>query len=246
MDAAQPEKMNIYQRLNEVRKEVAYIRKEKEVTGAGTYKVVTHDQVTGEIRDSVIKFGIMIVPRLVSAKTVDTGTTTSKGIPIIRYEPWFEIDFVNIDDPGQKVTVPIEAHALDQGDKAPGKAISYATKYAILKLFSIESGEDEEDRPEVKAAKSKITPRSGAGETLTKEQKFKVQRLVSTVIDCIEANVTMEAAKAIEEAKLDVDEKIYLWDELDSKQRRAVGDAIDILKKERKAKTLKQEEGQQA
>lgn len=225
--------LNIYQRLNEVRKEVAYLRKEKEVTGAGTYKVITHDQVTGEIRESLINHGVMIVPRLVSSKTVDTGTTTSKGIPIIRYEPWFELDFVNIDEPAEKVIVPIEAHALDQGDKAPGKAISYATKYAMLKLFSIESGEDEEDRPEVKAAKGKITPRAGAGETLNKDQKFKVHRLVSTIVDCVEAGVLVEAAKALEEAKLDVDEKVYLWDELDSSQRTAVKKGIDELKKQR-------------
>jgi hypothetical protein len=231
--------LNIYQRLNEIRKEVAYLRKEKEVTG---YKVITHDQVTGEIRESLIKHGVMIVPRLVSSKTVDTGTTTSKGIPIIRYEPWFELDFVNIDEPSEKVIVPIEAHALDQGDKAPGKAISYATKYAMLKLFSIESGEDEEDRPEVKAAKSKITPRAGAGENLTKHPKFKVQQLISTIVDCIEADVVMEAAKAVDEANLDVDEKIYMWDELDSKQRRAVGDAMAILKNEK----LKSQEAQQA
>lgn len=210
---------NIYQRLNEVRKTVSYIRKEKEVTGGGTYKVVTHDQVTGEIRDSLIANGIMIVPRLVSSKTVDTGTTTAKGIPIIRYEPWFEIDFVNIDLPEQKVTVPIEAHALDQGDKAPGKAISYATKYAILKLFSIESGEDEEDRPDVKAAKASIKPLSGVGDNLSKESKFKVMQALSTVIDCLEAGMPAEACAAMKDAEFDVEEKLYLWSELDSKQR---------------------------
>lgn len=211
--------MNIYQRLNEVRKTVTYLRKTKEVTGGGTYKVVTHDQVTGEIRESLIANGIMIVPRLVSSKTVDTGTTTAKGIPIIRYEPWFEIDFVNIDLPEQKVTVPIEAHALDQGDKAPGKAISYATKYAILKLFSIESGEDEEDRPEVKAAKSNAKPLSGVGDSLSKESKFKVMQALSTVIDCLEAGMPAEACAAMKDAEFDVEEKLYLWSELDSKQR---------------------------
>lgn len=210
---------NIYQRLNEVRKTVTYIRKEKEVTGGGTYKVVTHDQVTGEIRDSLIANGIMIVPRLVSSKTVDTGTTTAKGIPIIRYEPWFEIDFVNIDAPSEKVTVPIEAHALDQGDKAPGKAISYATKYAILKLFSIESGEDEEDRPEIRAAKSGGSVAKQVAKTLTKEQQFKVQQIVSTVYDCLEADMVGEALDAMDEAGLEIEEKLGVWAELDSKQR---------------------------
>jgi hypothetical protein len=229
--------LNIYQRLNEVRKDVSYLRKTKEVTGAGTYKVITHDQVTGEIRESLIKHGVMIVPRLVSSKTVDTGTTTAKGIPIIRYEPWYELDFVNIDQPEQKVTVPIEAHALDQGDKAPGKAISYATKYAILKLFSIESGDEEEDRAELKAAKSGMKESSktiarSASENLTNEQKFKVQQILSTVVDCLEADMVGEACNAIDEANFEIEEKLGLWAELDSKQRSAITKEKDRRKKE--------------
>jgi hypothetical protein len=35
---------------------------------------------------------------------------------------------------------------MDNQDKAPGKALSYAKKYAVLKLFEIETGEDEESR----------------------------------------------------------------------------------------------------
>jgi hypothetical protein len=211
--------LNIYQRLNEIRKVVSYLRKTKEVTGAGVYKVVTHDQVTGQIRESLIEHGVMIVPRLVSSKTVDTGTTTGKGVPIIRYEPWFEIDFVNIDKPEERVTVPIEAHALDQGDKAPGKAISYATKYAVLKLFSIESGEDEEDRPEIRAAKSGGSVAKQVAKTLNKEQQFKVQQIVGTVYDCLEADMVGEALDAMDEAGLEIEEKLGVWAELDSKQR---------------------------
>jgi hypothetical protein len=42
------------------------------------------------------------------------------------------------------VTLP--AHAMDSADKSCGKAISYATKYALLKVFALETGEDEESR----------------------------------------------------------------------------------------------------
>lgn len=35
---------------------------------------------------------------------------------------------------------------MDEGDKAPGKGVSYATKNAMLKMFSIETGEDDEGR----------------------------------------------------------------------------------------------------
>jgi hypothetical protein len=224
--------MNIFQRLNEVRKAVAYIRKEKEVTGGGTYKVVTHDQVTGEIREHLIAHEIMVVPRLVKSATVNTGTTTGKGIPIIRYEASYEIDFVSCTSPEDKVTVSIESHALDQGDKAPGKAISYATKYAMLKLFSIETGEDEEERPELKAAK--ITPTAGVEERVSREDQEKAWRVVSTVVDCIEAGMPEEAAKALMDSNknFDADGKVFIWKQLDSKARALMKKTMESMSKQ--------------
>lgn len=140
-------KLNIYQRINEVRKKATYVQKDKTVTGAGGYKAVTHDAVTALLRNHLIDQGIVIVPRLMSSAVENIGTT-SGGTVIIRYTGKYEIDFVNCDDPSDRVTVPGEAHANDHGDKAPGKATSYATKYAMLKLFSIETGEDDEGRVE--------------------------------------------------------------------------------------------------
>jgi hypothetical protein len=82
---------------------------------------------------------------------------TKNQTPIIRYAGRYSIDFVNADDPADRITVQSEAHANDHGDKAPGKATSYATKYAMLKLFSIETGEDDEGRVEPYEATKPIT-----------------------------------------------------------------------------------------
>lgn len=149
------EPLNIYQRINEVRKVVNYARKEKEVTGQG-YKAVTHDAVTALVRNHLIKHGVLIVPRLLDS-SVETIGQTKNGSPVIRYAARFEIDFINCDTPEDRITLPIEAHANDHGDKAPGKAVSYATKYAILKLFNIETGEDEESRVEPYGGHPKLT-----------------------------------------------------------------------------------------
>lgn len=139
-------KKNIFQRINEVRKKAAYVQKDKEVSGQN-YKAVTHDAVTALLRNHLIEQGIVVVPRLLESSITDIGKTKS-GTPVIRYAARYDVDFVNCDDPADKVTVPSEAHANDHGDKAPGKATSYATKYAMLKLFSIETGEDDEGRVE--------------------------------------------------------------------------------------------------
>jgi hypothetical protein len=135
--------MNIYQKINEVRKKIEYIRKEKDVQN---YKAVTHDQVTALIRQHLVDIGIVIVPDLVSTVTEDTGEKTSKGTPIIRVEAVYSFEFVNIEDAADKFIAKVSAHANDTGDKAPGKALSYAKKSLVLKVFEIETGEDEESR----------------------------------------------------------------------------------------------------
>jgi len=142
--------LNIYQRINEVRKKISYLKKDATVTG---YKAVTHDHVTASIRDHLVTFGIVIVPRQTSWETADTGKATSKGTPYTRFEGDYEFDVVNVDDPKDMFTGKVHAHAEDQGDKGPGKAISYALKAFELKLFNIESGEDDEERPEQELVK---------------------------------------------------------------------------------------------
>lgn len=138
---------NIYQRINEARRAVGYVQKDASVQG---YKAVTHDAVTAMLRDQLIEQGIIVVPTVIKSKVRDAGQTSS-GTPILRYEGRFFIAFVNEDDPSERVPVEIDAHANDYGDKAPGKALSYATKYAMLKLFSLETGEDDESRIDIKA-----------------------------------------------------------------------------------------------
>ena len=167
-------KLNIYQRINEVRKEIAYIRKDKRVEN---YMAVTHDAVTAETRDLFIKYGIVIVPNEVESRMLDTGMVSAKGTPSMRFEAKYSVAFVNIDSPDDRLTVEITSHALDFGDKAPGKAISYATKYAILKLLSIETGENEEGRDVVRARKDKKTtsPTDGAFENLDADKQISAQ-----------------------------------------------------------------------
>lgn len=136
--------MNLYQRINEVRKSIDYIKKDKLV---GTYKAVTHDQVTAMVRDHMVKQGIISYPVFVEGvmqpKDVDKDMVIAKQS---RYEATYDFHFVNADEPKDELIIRIQAHAMDNADKAPGKALSYAKKYAILKLFEIETGEDDESR----------------------------------------------------------------------------------------------------
>lgn len=135
--------MNLYQRINEVRKAIGYVQKDKAVsTGQGSYKAVTHDQVTAMVRSHMIDAGIVCYPELIASASIPK----EEGAKQFRYEATYAFHFVNADEPTDKLTVTIQAHAMDNADKAPGKALSYAKKYAVLKVFEIETGEDEESR----------------------------------------------------------------------------------------------------
>jgi len=135
--------MNLYEKINEIRKKVEYIQKDKSVsTGGGSYRAITHDAVTGILRQHLIEQGVVCVPNLVSSKANDRVGDAKQ----FRYDATYAFEFVNAETPTERLTITIEAHAMDNADKAPGKALSYAKKYAVLKLFEIETGEDEESR----------------------------------------------------------------------------------------------------
>lgn len=131
--------MNIYQRINEVMKAVKYVQKDATVQG---YKAVSHDQVVSVARAELVKAGVVIYPEQIGAGTV----TKSEGSKMHLYSAFYQINFVNVDAPEDRIQVMIEAHAQDNGDKAPGKAVTYATKAAILKVLCLETGEGEESR----------------------------------------------------------------------------------------------------
>ncbi|MDE3023200.1 MAG: hypothetical protein KGI54_15350, partial [Pseudomonadota bacterium] len=64
--------MNLLQRINEVRKAIAYIQKDKEVsTGQGRgYKAVTHDTVTAMVREHMVEHGVVMWPFLVDSQSM--------------------------------------------------------------------------------------------------------------------------------------------------------------------------------
>ena len=152
---------NIFQRINAVMQEVAYVQKDKAVTGMGAgYKAVTHDNLVSVARASFVKHGIVMYPEQVSGELFAPSVKADGTLSNMRlYEGSYIFHFVNIDKPSDKVSVPVVAHAMDNGDKAPGKAMTYGAKTAVLKLLWLETGENEESREETKErSKPKAKP----------------------------------------------------------------------------------------
>ena len=123
---------NIYQRLHAVMQKVKYVQKEERKVGI-EYTYVSHDTVTALCRTPFIEEGIVV-------HLADMTRTQTEN----RTEIDFNVAFVNIDNPGDRVVVPTCGYGIDEQDKGVGKAISYGFKYAILKTLCLETGDDPE------------------------------------------------------------------------------------------------------
>lgn len=145
-----PEKATLLERILWVRDRVTKLGKDSTVsTGqSGSYAAISHDKVTAYIRPKMVQAGILQYVNSVEATDLETGAATAKGRKIIQHQAKFIVRFVNVFDNKDFIEVTQYAYADDYGDKAPGKATSYAMKYTLLKMFMIETGEEDEERVE--------------------------------------------------------------------------------------------------
>lgn len=152
---AETETLNLFQRINKIRSEVKAVEKNANVDGR--YQAVTHDDVTRMLRPLMVKHGVVSFLSLVDSAMVDQETMWGKR-KLMQLRARFDVTYINIDNPEERFTIAVEAHADDNGDKAPGKVASYAQKYADLKTFGIQTGEDDESRvPEEQLSQPTLT-----------------------------------------------------------------------------------------
>jgi len=139
--------MNIYQRINAVMQAVEYVQKDATVNSGqgGSYKAVSHDMVLSVLRKAMVTNGIVVRVEQKQGSILQMRDKNA-GITMHLYAGDYAVHFHNMDKPEDCVTVTINSHAADNGDKAPGKAVSYAVKYAMLKTFGLETGENDESR----------------------------------------------------------------------------------------------------
>lgn len=124
------QKPNIFQRVLNIMAELDYIQK-GDKTVNGQYRFVSHDQVSEKIHHLLVKHKVLPLPS-VKEISQDNNRTIVK----------LTVTFINADVPSDCFTVEFPGYGIDSGDKGPGKAVSYAYKYAILKTFNIATGED--------------------------------------------------------------------------------------------------------
>ena len=162
--------MNIYEKMLAATVEVGNVAKNLEVgIGKNRYKATGEADVLAAVKKIEAKYGIYSYPisrKIVASdtytttKTYDNGNSAESTTLFMRLEIVYR--FLNIEKPDEYIDIVSYGDGVDTNDKAPGKAMTYADKYALMKAYKIITGDDPAQNASrdigKKAAKSQSTP----------------------------------------------------------------------------------------
>ena len=189
--------MNIFEKLSAISLEITNVEKNLNVGfGSGSYKAVGEGNVLAAVRPAEAKFRVYSYP--VNRKVIESGTIeqlTSKGEVkknlFVRLEITYR--FVNMDKPDEYIDIISYGDGVDSQDKTPGKAMTYADKYALLKAYKIITGDDPDQDPSepLKGRSNTTTTPRGTAPVSNNAPKKGVSPEVAK--ECEELGVTLEA-----------------------------------------------------
>lgn len=141
--------MNIYKKMQLATAQIETVAKNLKVDfGKGSYKAVGEGDVLRAVKPIEADLGIYSYPlsrTVIETATLTTvkeynGNRTESNQLFMRLETVYR--FVNVDNPEEYIDITTYGDGVDSQDKAPGKAMTYADKYALLKAYKIETGDD--------------------------------------------------------------------------------------------------------
>lgn len=181
-------KLNIYQRLNLIMAETHVLTKDKRVTyktkdGAEfeAFSVITSDQVDAMVQPLLIKYGVHF------QATVTGWTANGNSVVVDLDAKW-----INIDQLDDFFVNHWAGEGIDKGDKALGKATTYAVRFAKVKTLNIPSKEaeveDDDSQKEGDGARSGTT---SGGKTTGAGKKGNPEKLINeSQVGKIRAKIT--------------------------------------------------------
>lgn len=147
---------NIFQRMSLITNELKRVAKNLNVgVGKSSYKAVGEADILDAIKPAEEKYCIYSYPynreieesSLIESEKIDYNTKQ----PVKSKQLYMRIKtiyrFVNTDKPEEYIDITTYGDGVDTQDKAPGKAMTYADKYALMKAYKISTGDDPDQSP---------------------------------------------------------------------------------------------------
>lgn len=141
--------MNIYEKLSAISMEISKVAKNLTVgEGKSKYKAVGEADVLAAVKPIEAKYKVYSYPfarkqiseSIMTSRSESNGTVKETPKLFMRIETVYR--FVDMEKPDDIVDITTYGDGVDSQDKAPGKAMTYADKYALLKAYKIMTGDD--------------------------------------------------------------------------------------------------------
>lgn len=143
-------KLNIYEKMALITNEIATVSKnlKVQVNKTASYNAVGERDILDAVKPIEFKYRVYSYPYerqvidndVLVKETEYNGTITKTNSLYMRVETIYR--FVNIDNTNEFIDIKAYGDGIDTGDKAPGKATTYADKYALMKAYKISTGDD--------------------------------------------------------------------------------------------------------
>ena len=138
--------MNIFEKMSAITSEITAVAKNLNVGyGKNQYKAVGEADVLAAVKPIEAKHKVYSYPydrEIVETAVLTTQKTdgTESKQQFMRVRTIYR--FVDMENPSDYIDIATYGDGVDSQDKAPGKAMTYADKYALLKAYKIITGDD--------------------------------------------------------------------------------------------------------
>ena len=137
--------LNVWEKISQISAEIEYLQKDDKVGfGNNSYKAISIEKVMTAVADKMNKYGVVIYPVEQEYSRKDEEVIAKDGtVKINRISDVnVKYEIVNIHKPAEKIITVSSGTGVDTQDKGIGKAMTYAYKNMIIKLFAIATGDD--------------------------------------------------------------------------------------------------------
>lgn len=140
--------MNIFEKMMRISSEVNDLSKDLsvEMSNGKNYSAISEKSVLDAIKPLESKYRVFSYPvkRTRSSQVMRrewkdaNGQMRATTLLVDRVDVTYR--FVNVDTPTEYIEVDSFGTGIDTGDKGPGKAMTYADKYALMKAYKLSGG----------------------------------------------------------------------------------------------------------
>lgn len=148
--------LNIHQKLAKIRTQVAVLKKDS--SGYG-YKYVSEEHILAKVTGLMDKYTLSLIPRITpgtmsvepqhytTTANAKGGGTIDKHVNEVMVSAEMTWTWINNDNPEERLIVPwMLVGQQSDASQSFGSALTYASRYFLLKFFNIATSDDDPDK----------------------------------------------------------------------------------------------------